>query len=59
MNGSGHVAWNICSMQKMVPLSLSLSLSRDDTLEGQMVLQSVMLIIHPNLNKEMIKESYN
>jgi hypothetical protein len=40
-------------------LSLSLSLSRDDTLEGQMVLQSVMLIIHPNLNKEMIKESYN
>jgi hypothetical protein len=39
--------------------SLSLSLSRDDTLEGQMVLQSVMLIIHPNLNKEMIKESYN
>jgi hypothetical protein len=55
MNGSGHVAWNICSMQKMVPLSLS----RDDTLEGQMVLQSVMLIIHPNLNKEMIKESYN
>jgi hypothetical protein len=52
MNGSGHVAWNICSMQKMVPLSLSLSLSRDDTLEGQMVLQSVMLIIHPNLNKK-------
>jgi hypothetical protein len=50
MNGSGHVAWNICSMQKMVPLSLSLS--RDDTLEGQMVLQSVMLIIHPNLNKK-------
>jgi hypothetical protein len=37
----------------------SLSLSRDDTLEGQMVLQSVMLIIHPNLNKEMIKETYN
>jgi hypothetical protein len=36
-----------------------LSLSRDDTLEGQMVLQSVMLIIHPNLNKEMMKETYN
>ena len=44
-------------MQKMVPLSLSLS--RDDTLEGQMVLQSVMVIIHPNLNKEMVKETYN
>jgi hypothetical protein len=54
------VMWRGTSVQcKKWCLSLSLSLSRDDTLEGQMVLQSVMLIIHPNLNKEMIKESYN